>query len=548
LRLKILDLSKAANQPFIYREGDVIISFNGEIYNYKHLQSELKKAGFAFNTQSDTEVIAAAYCRWGKDFVSHLDGMFAIALYDARHRKLLLFRDIFGQKPLYYSLRQGIAFGSELTVFSTLFESLRPNLAAINHFLSIGYIQDPLTPYEDVYLLPPASMLEYHLSSGQTNLSTYFSYADTFRDKHALSLKDTVERVDILLQKAVEKRFMGDVPMGIFLSAGLDSSGIAAICKRSGVTAPCYTIAFEGTVYNEAAAAAALCAEWKWPHHIVAVQAVSEEQINTYFDSRDYLTFDNSSYPIFKLSERAGQEVKFVLTGDGSDEIFGGYVTYRADNFNRKIQPIIPLLQYFGRLPFLKAAHDKVGWRTKAHRFFKGMHASPIQAHYNWRLIFQPEERIELLGEEHRELVYDTDPIFCFRKLYDEVSDLDWKDRHLYVDSRTWLSNNNLIKLDRNTMAHGLEARSPFLDKDLVAFIAACPPEMKRDKYLLKAALKNELPPSVIHRPKTGFNAPAGQWFSIQGDEFQQYTHKVFERKLLPLTEAIIPAKHSILR
>jgi asparagine synthase (glutamine-hydrolysing) len=534
-RLKVVDLSAAANQPFAYQNSEVVVSFNGEIYNYKSLKMTLQKLGFQFQTNSDTEVLAAAYLHWGNDFASKLDGMFAIAIYDHPKQKLLLVRDIFGQKPLYYSIKQGCIFGSEFGVFSAVWETLRPDLAAINHFLSIGYIQDPLTPYEDISLLQPASMLEYNLGTGQSNLSAYYSYADCFRQKHLLSLKDTVEQVTALLQKSVEKRWMGDVPMGIFLSAGLDSSGIAAICKDMGLSFPCYTIAFEGTAYNEADAAAQLCEAWNWPHRSVALGAVSEEQLNNYFDSRDYLTFDNSSFPIYKLAERAKQEVTFVLTGDGSDEVFGGYPTYRADDYNACIRKVIPLLKYLDRSRFFKASHDKVGWRTKAHRFFKGMHSSPIQAHYNWRLIFGTEERVAILGEEYRDLVYDTDPIFAFRKLYAEVSDLDWKDRHLLVDSRTWLSNNNLIKLDRNTMAHGLEARSPFLDKELTAFVASCPVNMKREKLLLKATLKRFLPQKVILRPKTGFNAPVGHWFSSDGDEFQQYTRKVFQRKFLPL-------------
>lgn len=225
--------------------------------------------------------------------------------------------------------------------------------------------------------------------------------------------------------------------------------------------------------------------------------------------------------------------MKFVLTGDGGDEIFGGYPTYRADRIGRKIKLLIPFLKISGIsrmiISLLKDSNDKVGPKTKAYRFFKGLDTDEKVSHYNWRLIFYPEERVSIMGPAYRELVYDTDPLRQFLKKYAEVSDLDMTDQHLYVDALTWLTDNNLIKLDRSTMAHGLEARSPLLDIALCSYVAGCPVKLKRDKYLLKMALHDLLPATLINKPKTGFNAPVAKWLDIREDEFKYYTHMLYE-------------------
>lgn len=534
-RLKILDLNDRANQPLTYHNGQIIITFNGEIYNFRELRQQLIQSGYQFHTDTDTEVIAAAYLHWGTNLFRHLDGMYAFAIYDTQQQIILLGRDPFGKKPLYYSLKGGLFFASELSAFEKIHEALRISLPALNQFLSIGYILDPLSPYEDVFLLPSSGVLKYNVSNRSVEISTHFSYADCFRSKHDLSLADSVQQIRLLLQNAVSKRWMGDVPGGIFLSGGLDSSVVAYLSQQAGGKTPAFSVGFSDKTYDESHYAESFCKELELPFHKIEVGIVSLNELNGYLLKSDYQTFDNSSFPIFQLSEHAAKSVKYVLTGDGGDEIFGGYSTYQADRINLLMKPFLPFLQSTGLQDLLKRMfqprHDKIGWQTKASRFFKGMDVSPERAHYQWRQVFNAQEREELLGKEYRELVYDTDPFHQFNSYYQVVSDLDYIDQHLFVDSQTWLSNNNLIKIDRNTMAHGLEARCPFLDMELVKFVAACPPKWKKNKQLLKLAFQQYLPDDIIFRKKTGFNAPVGKWCNVDEDEFKWYTRLVLNVK-----------------
>jgi asparagine synthase (glutamine-hydrolysing) len=535
-RLKILDLNDRANQPLSYNNGQIVITFNGEIYNYRELRQQLIKSGYQFYTDTDTEVVAAAYLYWGTNLFRHLDGMYAFAIYDKQRQIILLGRDPFGKKPLYYSLKGGLFFASELSVFEEVYDSLKVSLPAINQFLSIGYILDPLSPYEDVFLLPPSGVLKYNMSNRFAEISTHFSYADCFRSKHALSLADSAQQICQLLRNAVNKRWMGDVPGGIFLSGGLDSSVVAYLSQQAVVKIPAFSVGFSEKAYDESHHAERFCKELGLPFQKIEVGRVSLNSLNGYLLKSDFQTFDNSSFPIFQLSECAAKSVKYVLTGDGGDEIFGGYSTYQADHINLLIKPFLPFMRSSGLQDLLKRMfhprHDKIGWRTKASRFFIGMDVSPERAHYQWRQIFNAKEREKLLGKEYRELVYDTDPIHQFKSYYQVVSDLDYIDQHLFVDSQTWLSNNNLIKLDRNTMAHGLEARCPFLDMQLVKFVAACPSKWKKNKQLLKLAFQQYLPDEIISRKKTGFNAPVGKWSNVEEDEFKWYTRLCVECKI----------------
>lgn len=215
-RLKIIDLSDEANQPFSYEDDRVVLVFNGEIYNYADLRSELLHQGHHFRTKSDTEVIAAAYACWGISCLEKLDGMFALGIYDRVQKKVILARDVFGKKPLYYSRKDGLSFASELSAFPLLYPDLALEPAAINHYLSLGYILHPLTPYQDVFLLPPASYAEYDLTTSSFSTSTYFSYADCFRNKFVADTTTIIDSTLSLLNEAVSKRLIGDVPYGIF--------------------------------------------------------------------------------------------------------------------------------------------------------------------------------------------------------------------------------------------------------------------------------------------------------------------------------------------
>ncbi len=532
-RLKIIDLDDRSNQPFHLNERYSLL-FNGEIYNYIFLKNELRKLGHQFHTQSDTEVIAVGFHEWGTDLFEKLDGMFSIVIYDTLQKKIILSRDIFGKKPLYYSKKNGFAFCSELNAFKILNPEIKISAEAINQFLSIGYTLHPITLYEDVYLLPPSTFLVYDVKKDQLNLTEYFQIENSYSKKNKDSYSDIVKNTATLFEEAIQKRLIGDVPWGIFLSSGLDSSGIAAICSQRFQQKPnSYTISYPNSLYDESVIASSLAKKLHLPHQILDLSAIDIEQFNIYLKSLDYSTFDNSSYPIYLLAKLAVKDVGFVLTGDGSDEIFGGYSTNRADEINFRLRSLIPYLKKVGLLSTIdfitKNQNDRIGFYTKVNRLSKGLDTDYKKAHYQWRLIFNPEQRIKIMGENFRELIYDTDPFYHFEKLYSKVSHLEIKNQHLYVDCKSWLTDNNLIKLDRNTMAHSLEARSPFLDKSLFEYISSCPVEYKKDKKILKDVLNTYLPTSIIHRKKTGFNSPVHHWFGIKENEFEFYTKYIYE-------------------
>lgn len=533
-RLSIVDLNDRANQPFIY-DQKIAVVFNGEIYNYQQLKNQLKSKGYTFYTQSDTEVLCAAYLEWGTDCFEKLDGMFAVAIYDIQNNQIILARDIFGKKPLYYSTRKDFSFCSELSAFKILNPEIKISLAAIHQFLSIGYTLNPTTIYEDIYLLPPSCYLVYDIFKRQQSITKYYSIEKNFFKKNHDTLYEIKENTIELLTKAIQKRLMGDVSGGIFLSSGLDSCGIAAISsKKLDHQLPSYTIAYPGTDYNENDTTETVAELLQLSHHHIDLSNIDMDDFHKYLKKQDYLTFDNSSYSIYKLSELASKSVRYVLTGDGGDEIFGGYSTYQADEINLKLRAIIPILKQSG---FLHGIHlltqnhnDKVGLLTKINRLTRGVDTDYRKAHYQWRLIFQPEQIVKIMGEQYRDLIYDTDPFRQFQKLYEDAKDLEIKDQHMYVDIKTWLTDNNLIKLDRNTMAHSLEARSPFLDRELFEYIAGCPVVYKNKKLILKETLKPLLPDHVINRKKAGFNSPVHQWFGIKENEFEYYTKLIYQK------------------
>lgn len=535
-RLKIVDLSEGANQPLNY-EHKVIVSFNGEIYNFEELKKALQKLSYSFKTQSDTEVIAAAYLAWGIHCLDRFEGMFALCIYDLTKNKIFLARDIFGKKPLYYTTDPFFSFSSELNTFTQLLPQLNIRLESVNQFLSIGYVLNPITMYEEVQALAPAHYLTYHVPSQSITISSYWSYADAFRAKKTYRhQEDAIAETRALLFEAIEKRTLGDVPYGIFLSAGIDSGAIASILKKVyKLTPPCFNIGFKQTKYDESAFASQLAQELGLPFQSIDLSSIAFNKFEKYIKEIDNLSFDNSSYPIYQLARMAAKQVKFVLTGDGSDELFGGYITYRADTINRNMKAFIPLLKKLGisaRIISASANHnDKIGWGTKLNRFFKGIDPNYRKAHYNWRSIFSVEERIAILGKQHEELIRDTDPFYVFDKHYEEVKDLDLLEQHLYVDAKTWLSENNLMKLDVNTMAHGLEARSPFLDRKLVSHVASLDISYKKDKALLKKVLSDYLPAKYLNHKKSGFNSPVHLWLNSTSDEFQAYTKFIFDKK-----------------
>lgn len=523
-RLAIIDLTSKAAQPMHDETSRFFIVYNGEIYNFMELRDELIRASYEFFSNSDTEVVLKSYIHWGAKCFEKFNGMFALAIWDNLNSELILARDRFGKKPLYYYLSPdfSISFASTLTALMEDFDIPRNiSVEALNCFLALGYILTPLSLIEGAKKLEPSHYLRLNFKTKKVEKTKYWDYAKFFFHKITESEKEICNRAFSLIKKAVKVRMISDVPLGVFLSGGIDSSSVVKIMSEYNPEVSVFSIGFDAPSYDELSYSREMANTMSLRNHFWRILSVKEvpKEMFSMFDAFDELFADTSLVPMMLLSKFTRSKITVALSGDGADEIFGGYSTYQADFIANKYRRT-PL--FFRALLASLAKHiplslnRKVGFDYKLKQFLQGSVGDEKKSHYNWRLMFFPEERVQILGEEYRELVYDTDPYIMFNRYYDEVKELHPLDRHLYVDAKTWLVDDILVKLDRSTMFVGLEARCPFLDKDVVEYIASIPASLKVHglnlKYLLKKMMSGYLPGSVIKRKKSGFNAPVSRW------------------------------------
>jgi asparagine synthase (glutamine-hydrolysing) len=523
-RLSIIDLSEKARQPMVSSDGRYFLVYNGEVYNFGELKRELQKQGVVFKSTSDTEVVLYSYIYWGPACLSKFNGMFALAIWDDKQKELFLARDRFGKKPLYYyHSHRGITFASELSAL--VLDDQVPqkiSLAGLNCYLALGYILSPLTMYDDIYKLEPATWASVSSSKRHLHKVRYWQYEDSFRTKTSED-EDTIGRhILYLLEEATKRRMISDVPVGAFLSGGIDSSSVVTLLKRHHPeTLHTFSVGFEEESYNELPDAERLAKLVDTCHHSLICEIGSDRRrLDAAIDLYDEPLADNSLIPMVEVSRLASSYVKVVLSGDGADEIFAGYLTYKADKYYAYARYLPTFMKKF-LVAFsgtYKNRKGKLDTKYKQKQFFHGILHKPERAHYSWRMMFHPEERVEILGAQYRELIYDTDPFYAFDKFYDNVKGLHWLDRNLYVDGMTWLPDDILVKVDRATMASSIEARCPYLDPDLVAYAASIPANLKmrffNTKYILKKSLQALLPQFILDKPKSGFNAPAGAWMN----------------------------------
>lgn len=542
-RLSIIDLSKQAAQPMKDSTGRFHIVFNGEIYNYRELKKELQNKGYLFLNQSDTEVVLNAYAEWGKDCLNRFNGMFAFLIWDFKEKIGFMARDRFGKKPFYYSQlpNHTFVFASETTAL--LKHPLIKNdidYSAVNCYLAIGYVLSPMSIYRDIRKLPAASYAIISNEGKSLQINKYWNYADHLSKPKVTDNELIKERLKELILEAVRYRLIADVPVGSFLSGGIDSSSIvAAVRKNHSNTLHTFSVGFDQKSYNEIDEARTVSKLFNTLHHDVLLNVDNSKEILIQsINSFDEPLADNSLIPMYRVSELASSFVKVVLSGDGADELFAGYITYKADNY----------YQYFKHVPsFLKelaykitkdnsiTEKQKIGFQYKLRQFLQGTRGDFAIAHYSWRLMFPPDLREQIMGKEFHELINDTDPVKIFKRHFEEVKHLAWLDQALYVDAMTWLTDDILVKVDRTTMRHGIEARAPYLDVNLVEFAATIHPDLKLNhgntKYILKEALSQWLPESVLFRKKSGFNAPVGSWIgNDDGDEFRTFNKYVYNQ------------------
>lgn len=498
--------------------ADVWVTYNGEIYNFPQLRIELEQHGHRFRSQTDTEVLLAAYLEWGDDCLKRLRGMFAFAIWDARGQRLLLARDRVGKKPLYYTLDEdGLAFASETKAFlADRTFSPRPSLPAISEYLTYQYVASPRTAFEGVWKLRPG----HYLVADRSGIRTERYWRLRYDRKIQLDETAAIEAVTAKLRESVRIRLISDVPLGALLSGGIDSSAIVAfMAEQTSSAVKTFSIGFDERDYNELAFARSVAQRFGTDHHefVVRPDALSVLPELAWCYSEPF--GDSSAVPTYYLARLTREHVAVALNGDGGDENFAGYPRYLANVLAARVDTLPKILRD-GAVRLAPLAGNGASPRSvrgKLRRFAEALDESPAHRYSRWISQFRPPLKEELCTLAFREAAGEEDYASLIVDAYDNATAPDLVDRTLAVDVETYLPEDLLVKMDIAAMAHGLEGRSPFLDHEFMELCASLPSSLKlrgrTTKYLLRRALKGVVPEVVLTRPKMGFGVPIEQWF-----------------------------------
>jgi asparagine synthase (glutamine-hydrolysing) len=517
-RLSIIDLS-SGHQPISNEDGSLWVVFNGEIYNYQSLRHDLTGRGHHLATHSDTETLVHLYEQEGVRSPARLRGMFAYAIWDARSRSLFLARDRFGKKPLYYAaLPEGLFFGSELKCLRAAGVPLEMDQKALRLYFQFSYIPDPWTPFLGVRKLPPGGWLRYS-ASGNIETGRYWTLpAPAEEPPPGISESAMCDRVRQIFDESVRLRMIADVPLGAFLSGGLDSSSVvASMAMQSGAPVKTFSIGFAETEYNELPAARLVAERYQTEHHEILVSPDSVDLVSRLVRHFDEPFGDSSAIPTYLVSEFAARHVKVALTGDGGDELFAGYESFFAVDRLRRFDRIPPwtrrLLSFVAdSLPY--SAYGKnylrmISRGSALERYFE-MNYTPFFLRQN---LLRPDWMLPADSAFLTSIVAD-----CLLTDRDDILS-----RALYFEATAKLTGDMLVKVDRMSMANSLEVRSPMLDHELAELAAQVPAAWKMNngqgKLILRKALGNRLPPELLRLPKKGFGVPLSRWFrgSLRG-------------------------------
>jgi len=535
-RLAIIDL-QTGGQPMFTEGGRIAIVFNGEIYNYRELRDTLQNLGHVFQTRSDTEVILRAWVHWGRKCIEHLHGMFAFALWDRRDQTLFLARDRLGEKPLYYAPLpdSSLVFGSELkalTVHPGMSRKIDP--CALEDFFTFGYINDPRTIYEGVKKLEAGHTLTWR-RGGSAILESYWvpKPAERFDGGLDEGARELSER----LATAVKSQLVADVPVGSFLSGGVDSSAITAMMARSVPDAVnCFTIGFEEPQFDERVYAAAVAKRYGLRQFIETVKSDDMESVAALPAIFDEPFGDSSALPTYRLARLARRTVKVALSGDGGDELFAGYLRYifhsREESLRSKVPSAIrkPLFRSLGRL------YPQLDWAPRifrARQTFRELSCDTAEGYLHNVSIMDDEARGRLFSRNQRTAIAGYHPSDVIAQHMRTAPCDDPIAVAQYVDLKTWLVGDILTKVDRTAMACSLEVRVPMLDPTFVEWTLGLPTRLKlsggHSKIVLKRALEPHLPRDVLYRRKQGFSIPLALWFRRSfGDDF---SHALAKRR-----------------
>ncbi len=518
-RLSIIDLSQAANQPMFNTDKSLCIIFNGEIYNYKTLKDDLVKEGFSdFHTSSDTEVLLMLYKKYGKEMMSFINGMFVFAIHDIRKNELFIARDRMGKKPLYYSqTNDAFVFGSELKAV-TAHPSVKTEIDtdSLNRYLTFDYVPGTDSIIRNIQKLEPASYLV--VQNGRiTENKKYWQHDFTTSD---ISFADAVSRFDHLLDAATKRRLMSDVPLGIFLSGGLDSSTVAYYAqKNSSQRIKTFSIGFEDRSYDEQQYADAVAKKLGTDHHLSVLTARETlNLIDTIYPNVDEPFADASLIPTYYLSKFTRQSVTVSLGGDGSDELLAGYPTFISDRYKGLFRhlPKPVLRAMLSTLNLFPASDKNISLDFKIRQFLRGFFSKPEHIHQLWLGSFLPGEKKQLLKDEIYNQLNDKSGLSLIDFHFKDSPAKDDFHRTAYYYYKTYLPDDILFKVDRASMYNSLEVRAPFLDVEVVEFLNSLPESFKykgqSGKYILKTMMEGKLPHDIIHRPKKGFGIPLSDW------------------------------------
>jgi asparagine synthase (glutamine-hydrolysing) len=515
-RLRVIDVTDAAHQPMVGADGSVALSFNGEVYNFRELRTELERRGHRFRSSGDTEVVLRAYEEWGQAFVERLDGMFAIAVWDARTGRLLLARDRTGKKPLFYSVQGGrLTFGSEIKALLTCpWIRAEPDLTRIPEFLTFGYVPNPRTLYSGIEQVPPASILVYG-PGGASEARRYWDATPPLAGAGAAA--PDCGRIAELLADATSRRMTSDVPLGALLSGGIDSSLVVGLMSRTS-TEPVRTFSVgfaDDSSFDERHYARIVARLFKTRHTEYVVRPDAVALLDRLLWHHDQPFSDSSAIPTYLVCKLAREHVTVVLNGDGGDEGFGGYDRFVAAMLAERLPSAAERIAH--RATRLMPVNDGYySLRRRLMRFTELSDSATEERYLSWVGVMTGDLRAQIMAPLGK-LANVEQAEQSMTAAYERAAGAPLLDRILYANFVTYLPDDLAVKMDRMSMAHSLETRSPFLDTALIEYLATVSAARKvglrRLKPLLRRSLWPLLPREIWNRRKHGFGVPVGRWF-----------------------------------
>ena len=519
-RLSIIDLA-SGQQPLFNEDGTVAVVFNGEIYNFQDLIPELQALGHKFSTRCDTEVIVHAWEAWGESCVDRFRGMFAFALWDRKRETLFMARDRLGVKPLYYSILSDgtLLFGSELKTI-VAHPGFQPRISpfAVEEYFALGYVPEPRTIYQDAFKLPPGTTLTVVRGKPVAPPKTYW---DVPFKPIVISEQDAAEELIVRLRESVKLRMISEVPIGAFLSGGVDSGAVVAMMSQlSGSSVNTCSIGFDDPKFDETRYAARVAEQYKTNHHVQHVNPNDFSLVDQLAALYDEPFADSSALPTYRVCEVARRHVTVALSGDGGDENLAGYRRYRFHMAEERFRGLLPHgLRHpiFGALGRLYPKADWAPRMFRAKTTFESLARDSVSAYFHSVSMLSDGLRAQLFSREFKQSLQGYGAVEVLRRHAKNAPTSHPLSLIQYLDMKTYLPGDILTKVDRASMAHSLEVREPLLDHPMVEWISGLSPEYKlrggEGKHIFKKALGNYLPEDILYRPKMGFAVPLAAWF-----------------------------------